>query len=245
MCIRDRSPASITTTGLKAFTFTITGNVGNGTPSIFLQTSNIDTSIKIRGLKVSKQSSSTYLTSDVTNPREDLDFLTVADYTFCVNKQKTVQQSETQTPDYSSSAVVFIKQIGYKTSYTVGTNLGSVTAVTGTSDASQKFVSGWNLQLTTDHGDDALNVSQLITGTSYHQGYYQIKAGLAPRLNNINGLSSYAIGGKSVFVSGHSSIEVSDTLSSEGIGLVWKTVDSISDLPIFACLLYTSDAADE
>jgi hypothetical protein len=233
----DESPASITTTGQKTFTFTITGNTGNGAPSIFLHTPDINTSIKIRGLKVKAgQSLSTYLTSDVTNPREDLDFLTVADYTFCVNKQKTVQQNAAQTPDYSSAAVVFIKQIGYKTSYTVGTNLGTVAAITGTSDVAENANVGWNNQITTAHGNDALNVSQVIEGQSYHNGYFQILAGLAPRLNTLDGISSYAIGGKSLTVSGHSTIEVSDSLSSEGIGLVWKTVDSITDLPLFAIL---------
>jgi len=231
----DEAPQSITTTGFKTITFNITGNTGSGTAGVFFYTNTVGNSITIRGLKVVKDNSpSNYLTDGVTNPRKELEFLTVADYTFCVNKQKIVEENATYTPDYSSSAVVFIKQISYKTGYAVGTNLGNIGVTTGTSDASQNGNANWNNQLATFHGDDALNVSFLIEGSPTSNGYFNTTGGFVYQLNLISGIFASSIGGKSILVEGHTAIEVSDSLSNEGIGLVWKTVDSISNLPLFA-----------
>jgi hypothetical protein len=229
----DESPASITTTGWKTFTFTITGNTGNGTPSIFLYTPDINTSIKIRGLKVSTNNISNYLTSGVTNPREQLEFLTVADYTFVTNKTKNVQESATKTPDYSGNALVFLKQIGYKVDYSVQTEKGYASASTGTSDATQNGNSAWGGLITTFHGDDALQADRVMYGVSSSNGTFYTKNGLVYQLDALNGITAVILGGKTISVYGHSSISVSDSMSGEALGLAWKKVDAITNLPLY------------
>jgi hypothetical protein len=57
--------------------------------------------------------------SSVTNPETDLRFLTINDYTFVLNRKKTVEQSSDLTPKRSPEALVFIKQASYNTTYYV------------------------------------------------------------------------------------------------------------------------------
>ena len=231
----DEAPQSITTTGLKSMTFNITGNTGSSAKAgIFFFTNTIGNSITIRGIKVTKGGSSNYLTSGITSPREDLDFLTVADYTFVTNKTKNVEENSATTPDYSGNAIVFLKQIGYRVNYSVNTNLGSVVATTGTSTTSENNNSAWNNQLVTFHGEEALLADKIVSGIPASNGVFNVKGGLAVQLNALNGITASGLGGKSMFVQGHSSISVQDSMSGEAIGLVWKQVDSISNLPLTA-----------
>lgn len=56
---------------------------------------------------------------DVDDPSTDLSFLTINDYTFIVNKDMTVEMSDDTTSSLPSSALVFIKQASYNTTYTI------------------------------------------------------------------------------------------------------------------------------
>ena len=176
-------------------------------------------------------SGSNYLT--VGNPKEDLEMMTVADYTFVVNKTTTVQADSANNTGYYNQAIAFIKQIGYSVSYNVITDIATKGVTTGTSDESQNSDNSWNVKIATFHGDSALNSNQLLTGSTTNNGFFNTDDGLSTKLNAVAGLTSYGIGGKSIVVEGHTSIEVDDSMSGEALGLVWKTVDSITNLPIF------------
>ena len=69
-----------------------------------------------------------YLVTD--NPREDLKVLTIADYTFIVNKTKTVEMTNTKSPDAfnTQGALVHIKSGQYGRTYSIsvsGTTIAS------------------------------------------------------------------------------------------------------------------------
>ena len=56
---------------------------------------------------------------NVSDPASNLSFLTINDYTFVVNKKKKVEMSSSNTASLPSSALVFIKQASYNTTYTI------------------------------------------------------------------------------------------------------------------------------
>lgn len=57
-----------------------------------------------------------YLTG-LTNPKEELAATTIADYTFIVNKNKTVAEASTVSPTRAKEALIYIKQADYRCKY--------------------------------------------------------------------------------------------------------------------------------
>lgn len=55
----------------------------------------------------------------VTDPGKDLRFLTINDYTFVLNRKKTVRALDELSPERTTEALVFIQQASYNTTYTV------------------------------------------------------------------------------------------------------------------------------
>ena len=80
----------------------------------------------------------TYL-SGIRNPKTDLRFLTINDYTFVLNRRKTVAQSDELTPKRVPEALVFIKQASYNTTYyvTLDEKTVSFTTLDGVAPADQ------------------------------------------------------------------------------------------------------------
>ena len=71
----------------------------------------------------------TYLTT--TNPLEDINLVTVADYTFIVNKTITVSKSGTTSAVRPAEAIFYVKNGQYLTTYKIdidGVNKGHVRA---------------------------------------------------------------------------------------------------------------------
>ena len=66
----------------------------------------------------------TYLTS--TNPQEDFNLVTVADYTFIVNKTKTVAKSGTLSTARPDEAIFYVKNGQYRTTYEITIDGSSV-----------------------------------------------------------------------------------------------------------------------
>src|SRR6056300_1012224 len=60
----------------------------------------------------------TYL-NNISNPREDVKALTVADYTFIANKEQTVALGSTTSPELPYHALVFVKLGDYSKDYKV------------------------------------------------------------------------------------------------------------------------------
>ena len=192
---------------------------------------NLDTGVE--ATITDNTSGSGYLTT--TTPKDDLEMMTVADYTFVLNKTKDVGASSTNTADYTDDAIIFIKNIDYEVEYKVTTNAGDARAVTGNNNALTNTDGNFSNLYVTYSGPRALNSQRVIAGEPLTaSGVIALTGGLSYKLNQQDGITSSAIGGKSAVVNGHTSISVEDSMSSEALGLVWKTVASITDLPIFA-----------
>lgn len=117
----------------------------------------------------------TYL-SEVVNPREDVQFMTIADVTFMLNRRKVVKASSRKSPKVGNKAIVFCAYGQYGTSYSI--------VINGTNAASFK----------TPDGGSADHVEQIRTE--------RITSELYSKLQQWDGVSDYEIqrGGTSIFI---------------------------------------------
>jgi|TARA_R100000482_G_scaffold118392_1_gene62435 hypothetical protein len=148
----------------------------------------------------------TYLTS--TNPQQDFNLVTVADYTFIVNKTKTVAKSGSLSTARPDEAIFYVKNGQYKTTYEIdidGSNVASFQTLDNSSSSNASSI-------TTD------NIATELT-------------------NDLNSnLSGYTIvrDGSIIYVkknSGTFTAEVSDGLGGDGLILVKDKTNSFADLP--------------
>lgn len=99
-----------------------------------------------------------YITT--TAPRSDLKCLTVADYTFVLNKSQATAMGAAQTTSRGEEAMVFIAQGDYSVTYKITLGGVTFTHTTGTSSASTiqpSYIAG---QLATAIGSSTYTVSQ-------------------------------------------------------------------------------------
>ena len=148
----------------------------------------------------------TYLTS--TNPQQDFNLVTVADYTFIVNKTKTVAKSGSLSTARPDEAIFYVKNGQYRTTYEIdidGSNVASFQTLDNSSSSNASSI-------TTD------NIATELT-------------------NDLNSnLSGYTIvrDGSIIYVkknSGTFTAEVSDGLGGDGLILVKDKTNSFADLP--------------
>ena len=148
----------------------------------------------------------TYLTS--TNPQEDFNLVTVADYTFIVNKTKTVAKSGSLSTARPDEAIFYVKNGQYRTTYEIdidGSNVASFQTLDNSNSSNASSI-------TTD------NIATELT-------------------NDLNSnLSGYTIvrDGSIIYVkknSGTFTAEVSDGLGGDGLILVKDKTNSFADLP--------------
>ena len=148
----------------------------------------------------------TYLTS--TNPQQDFNLVTVADYTFIVNKTKTVAKSGSLSTARPDEAIFYVKNGQYKTTYEIdidGSNVASFQTLDNSNSSNASSI-------TTD------NIATELT-------------------NDLNSnLSGYTIvrDGSIIYVkknSGTFTAEVSDGLGGDGLILVKDKTNSFADLP--------------
>ena len=148
----------------------------------------------------------TYLTS--TNPQQDFNLVTVADYTFIVNKTKTVAKSGSLSTARPDEAIFYVKNGQYRTTYEIdidGSNVASFQTLDNSTSSNASSI-------TTD------NIATELT-------------------NDLNAnLSGYTIvrDGSIIYVkknSGTFTAEVSDGLGGDGLILVKDKTNSFADLP--------------
>ena len=148
----------------------------------------------------------TYLTS--TNPQQDFNLVTVADYTFIVNKTKTVAKSGSLSTARPDEAIFYVKNGQYRTTYEInidGSNVASFQTLDNSNSSNASSI-------TTD------NIATELT-------------------NDLNSnLSGYTIvrDGSIIYVkknSGTFTAEVSDGLGGDGLILVKDKTNSFADLP--------------
>ncbi|AQY55002.1 tail fibers protein [Escherichia phage K1E] len=124
---------------------------------------------------ISQDAPMTYL-SEVVNPREDVQFMTIADVTFMLNRRKVVKVSNRKSPKVGNKAIVFCAYGQYGTSYSI--------VINGTNAASFK----------TPDGGSADHVEQIRTE--------RITSELYSKLQQWSGVSDYEIqrDGTSIFI---------------------------------------------
>ena len=147
-----------------------------------------------------------YLTS--STPQEDFNLVTVADYTFIVNKTKTTALSGSASTTRPDEAIFFVKNGQYKTTYKITIDGSEVASFETLDNSSSSNASS----ITTD------NIATELT-------------------NDLNSnLSGYTISrdGSIIYVSKNSgtfTASVSDGLGGDGLILVKDKTNSFADLP--------------
>ena len=146
---------------------------------------------------ISQDASMTYL-SEVVNPREDVQFMTIADVTFMLNRRKVVKVSNRKSPKVGDKAIVFCAYGQYGTSYSI--------IINGTTAASFK----------TPDGGSAEHVEQIRTE--------RITSELYSKLQQWSGVGDYKIqrDGTSIFIERRdgTSFTVTTTDGAKGKDLV-------------------------
>jgi len=179
---------------------------------------NVDgTSATINGGSEVATSLISYL--NPSTPRSDLKALTVGDTTWIINKQQTTaMDSPVSDPVDVSTALVFVKQAGYDKDYSVGV-FGGTPKVSETNDTS------------TDATDDPDETEELSADSSV------IAASLQRQLTTIGSLTATVEGSTIKLVNTGSSdfeIKTADGFGDKGLGVVYKEVAAITDLPVVA-----------
>ena len=165
----------------------------------------------------------TYL-NNVTTPRADVKALTVADYTFIANKEQTVALSGTLSStkyndsvftSYPYHAWVTVKLGDYSKDYTVKINGTTYTYTSGNGQNS---------------GHDSTNNS---AGNGNDADTNYIASQLNLILSGISGITAYVHASTVLLISTSDfTISTNDGLADQGLGLAYKEVDNITDLPI-------------
>ena len=108
------------------YTLIITSDGTNSTLRIYDKDGN---SKDINGTTSGFATTSFAYLNGVTNPAQQIAATTVADYTFLLNKNKTVAKLSTKSPVTPKQALLYVKQADYSTKYTVTITQGSNTYV--------------------------------------------------------------------------------------------------------------------
>ena len=102
--------------------------IQSSTVSIF----NLNTGNPVVSLYISPDAQ-TYLNA-ISNPREDIKALTVADYTFIADKEQTVSLGASLSPTLPYEALVFVKLGDYAKQYAIHTTFAGTDGELGTND---------------------------------------------------------------------------------------------------------------
>ena len=149
-----------------------------------------------------------------SNPRKDLKALTVGDNTWIVNKTVTTQMSQVAA-DISddvneNEALVFVKQAGYKKEYKIQAGGKSATVTTRSDE--------------TDTGAtevDSAKIAEALIGAG-----------------DLASIGTLAREGSTIFITNNTgnpmNLKTSDGFSDKGLGVVYKEVADITDLPVVA-----------
>ena len=169
----------------------------------------LDNDIKVFGLDgsvktVAKPDGTSYL--NITGePSAVFRVASVADFTFIVNREKTVAMSATTSPSWGTKSMVFIKSADYATTYSITVNSTTVTYTTASAGSSVPSTV-----------DIALNLRNSLA-TALGAGWTITASDYIVRIVKDDG-TDYALGS-------------SDTRIGTATVPIKGTVDTISDLP--------------
>jgi len=189
------------------------------------------------------------------NPRENLRALTVADTTFILNKTQTISALGTSSDATVKKAVVFIKQGAYERKYAIDIIINGVKTncefLSGNgTGAGQSEINGTTVSTSTAAGyatgdvTDAQtdSIAQGLWAAIIDQGISDIVLTLASFNSTVTTESvvapdySDATNGDAILIeyTGNDSfsVEASDSVSEQGVGVIQDEVNSVTDLPV-------------
>jgi len=189
------------------------------------------------------------------NPRENLRALTVADTTYILNKTQTISALGTNSDATVKKAVVFIKQGAYERKYAIDIIINGVKTncefLSGNgTGAGQSEINGTAVSTSTDAGyatgdvTDAQtdSIAQGLWAAIIDQGISDIVLTLASFNSTVTTASivapdySDATNGDAILIeyTGNDSfsVEASDSVSEQGVGVIQDEVNSVTDLPV-------------
>ena len=150
-----------------------------------------------------------------TNPKEKLKAVTVADYTFIINTDKTVEMNTTsKTPDAwaTQGALVVVKSGQYGRNYTI-------------------YLNGQSYTYTTPDGSQASHSTQIATDYITNQLKLKLQAGA-------NGFTFVSRSNWIQIIGNINDISTSDGFNNDGIKLFTTTAQSFNELPSTAPVGY-------
>jgi hypothetical protein len=147
-----------------------------------------------------------YLASSA--PTDDFNLVTVADYTFIINKTKTVAKSGSTTSTRPDEALFFVKNGQYKATYEIKIN--------GSTQAS----------FTTLDNSNASNASSITTSNIAQELYNDLNSNLSGYTVSLDGSLIYVSKNSGTFTA-----DIKDGLGGDGLVLVKDKTNSFADLP--------------
>jgi len=156
-----------------------------------------------------------YINCSGGNPNVDLRCISIGDYTFIVNINKTVAMSTTLSSSQANEALIWVKQGGNQIKYNItGTINSSYTSLNSTQTATIDGESFTNI----NPGDATFIAANLNANFGTTTGYTRTRKGYVIHISSTSAFT----------------LDVSDGIAGSGLGLVKDSVQSFSDLPTVA-----------
>ena len=190
------------------------------------------------------------------NPRKNLRAITVADTTFILNKTQSISALGTDSDAQANKAMVFVKQGDYLKNYNVDISVGGTKyhCTYKTGDGANVFATINGATITgNDHGLSSKNAEDASSELIAQGLFGAITGSLSSILNdftitlaNLEGAIggppandfSAATNGSAVLIEYHGQaqfeVTVHDGVGDNGLGVAYKEVSSITDLPVKA-----------
>ena len=148
---------------------------------------------------------------DITGePSQVFRVASVADYTFIVNREKTVAMSASTSPDWGTKSMVFIKTADYATTYSITVNGVTVSDTTANSGGNVPS----NVTIATNLA------ASLNANATFHASFVATQTDYIVRITKNDG-GAYTLSSK-------------DTRNGSMTVAIKGTVDTLTDLPIIA-----------
>jgi len=168
--------------------------------------------------------SGTYLATSTA--RSSLKALTIADSTFILNSDTVITEGSTTSSSVATEALIFIQQGDYEKEYGFEIKVGS--------DTYKKVFKSGDASSSGNHASSKTildGVANLTADTGNHDG----TTATVPSSITLPSANQFTDSNLLILnVSGDFDIKPVDGLAGTGIGIVYKEVGSITDLPLFA-----------
>ena len=192
-----------------------------------------------------------------SNPRKDLKIVTIADTTFILNRSKEVTEDTNNAltkPAFAHEALVFVKQAAKGKEYKISLGKGSSGVTYAYSPNEDELVKSNRILPVLKYGNNVQQGYDLVSGQQFSPNFDPNKETFEKNgTETSDGIGEFNSGGYTIeshifgnvmrlrlkqtgttvnqpFTGAHE-LSVSDDLNDQGLGLAYKEVSSITDLP--------------